>query len=122
MQYRVGDIVHVSDPFANGDGKDKFMVIVSTAPGEFLAVNTHDHGTYDAIPLQKKGRDFPRHDSFIGCKNILMPNLNQITRRVGELDVEEMNALKVKFQSSLYLSPFQIGRLMKNIDTAIAAR
>ncbi|MGZ3697289.1 MAG: hypothetical protein ACXVCH_04270 [Bdellovibrionota bacterium] len=98
------------------------MVILSIDPGEFLAVNTHDHGTYDAIPLLKKGRGFPRHDSFIGCRNVLMPSLSQITSKVGELDDEELNQLKAKFQVSVHLTGYQIERFSENIDTELKRR
>src|SRR4051812_20799332 len=108
MGYKVGDIVHVRDPFARDDGKDKFMVIVDTDPHLFMAVNTHDYGNYDSIPLNTKpGRDFPRHNSFIGCKHLHQPDVSQITETVGSLDDDDLRALKAKFEVSLYLTGYQ---------------
>ncbi len=122
MPLRVGEIVHIKDPFGNGGGQDKFVVVISVGPDLFFAVNTLNRSWYDCIPLEKKGRAFPRHDSFIGCKNVLTAEPSQITGHVGSLDDDEMRALSEKITLSLFLAPILQRSLEANIKAELELR
>ncbi len=102
MAYTVGEIVHVAG-FPVHPPKGKYCIFVHVGPNWFFLINTENRKDYDCIPLLKKGRPFPTHDSYIGCKNIFQAEDSQITSKHGKLDSAELKALLQKVRDSKFI-------------------
>lgn len=120
MPPRIGDIVHLNDALGPGDGK--FGIYVRLAPKNFLVTNTDDTGEFDCMPFQKKGRQFPRYDCYIACKNLFTAEDSQIGAKVGQLDDEELKTLSEKIKVSFYLTPYQIKEITAAIGLELKQR
>lgn len=121
MSYRVGDIVHVSGlPIVPQKGK--YCVLITVGPNQFLLINTENRKMYDCIPLEKKGREFPVYDSFIGCKNVYTALDEQVDRKVGELDNSEVQAVFSKIETSKFIPKIQKGPILAALKAELEAR
>ena len=105
-----------------GDGNGKFGIYVRLSPRNFLVTNTEDNGTFDCILFSKKGREFPRYDCFIACKNLFCPDDSQVEGKVGELDDDELKTLHTKISTSFYLTPNQINDICGAITAELTKR
>lgn len=121
MPYRVGDIVHISslDILPKGG---KYCVFVTVGPNQFFLVNTANRAMYDCIPFNKKGRTFPNHDSFIGCKNIFSAEESQIDSSHGKLDDEELQVIHDKVEKSKFISKLKKAPILEAIKKELALR
>lgn len=118
----VGDIVHVSG-LEIYPAKGKFCVLVSVGPNRFLLINTDNRTDYDCIPLFKNGRDFPRHDSFIGCKNIFLGKPEtRIDEVCGRLEDSELTNVFNKIQNSKYISRINKQPILDSIAEELMRR
>ena len=115
MAFRVGDILHVTG-LPIYPAKGKFCVLIQIAPNRFFLINTENRKEYDCIPLSKKGRNFPKHDSFIGCKNIFHAEDSQVDSKVGKINNEELSALATKVRDSKFIAKIQKDPILKAIE------
>lgn len=122
MSCRVGDIVYISG-LPIYPAKGKYAVCVKTAPNRFLLINSENRAIYDCIALQKKAnRPFPKHDSFIGCKNIFEATDDQISSIHGCADDSELKAILVKIKNSPYIPKVQKNPVVEALENEIKRR
>lgn len=122
MPLRVGDIVHITGLLSAHPDKGKYCVCITVGPNQFLLVNTENRAMYDCIPFDKKGRDFPRHDSFIGCKNIFTAETEQIESQHGLVDDAELATIRDKIRNSPFIPKVQIDPIVAAIEAEITLR